>query len=79
MKNEDFIYVPSNGFSWHRLLRRTLVRPVFMASGERSVVSQFETFHAKPQRIRHKTLRIFAAFVQTFAALREIKFKMIHY
>jgi hypothetical protein len=27
--------LPGSGFSWHRLLRRTLVRPVFMASFRR--------------------------------------------
>lgn len=36
MMNNFFNNVTSNSISWHRLLRRTIVRPVFMASFNQS-------------------------------------------
>ena len=41
MKRKVVIYVTSSSFLWHRLLRRTLVRSVFMASNGASI--NFET------------------------------------
>jgi hypothetical protein len=43
MKKEMFINVTGFSFSWHRLLCHSLVRPVFIASGEGTCIVNFKT------------------------------------